>query len=208
MKYEVGLVALGLLLSGGAAWAESPPPPDSPAVDEQDRVADGDREQYRRDDLFCRRQAAASTGYVSPGRAAREEQVRGTIGGTALGAIAGALFGAAGGNAGAGAAIGAGAGLLAGTAVGADNARQAAADVERQYAAAYYDCMDNGGADEARDGDERDYAELPPPPPPPPPVYYYDYYYYRPAPVIVPAISFGFGFGGYHHWHHHHHHHH
>src|ERR1700748_1313250 len=82
-------------------------------------------------DMFCRRDAAAHTGYTTPGEAARDEQARGTIGGTLGGAALGAIIGGAGhGNAGTGAAIGAGAGLLAGTAVGAANANRAAADVE------------------------------------------------------------------------------
>ena len=59
------------------------------------------------------------------------EQANGTIGGTLGGAALGAVLGAAAGNAGLGAAAGAGAGLIAGTAVGADNARHAAADVKR-----------------------------------------------------------------------------
>ena len=58
-----------------------------------------------------------------------------------------------------GAAIGAGAGLIAGTAIGADNARRAASDVERAYGDAYYACMG-----EADDGpDDADYADGPPP---------------------------------------------
>ena len=75
-------------------------------------------------DLFCRRDAAARTGYITPGQAAGHEQTNGTIVGTLGGAALGAVIGAAAGNAGAGAAIGAGAGLIAGTAVGADNARR------------------------------------------------------------------------------------
>ena len=75
------------------------------------------------------------------GEAARDEQTRGTIGGTLGGAALGAIMGAAGGNAGLGAAAGAGAGLLAGTAIGADNARHAASDVQAAYADAYYACM-------------------------------------------------------------------
>ena len=95
--------------------------------------------------MFCRRDAAARTGYVTPGQAASHAQTSGSVGGTLLGAAAGAAIGSASGHAGAGALIGAGAGLIAGTAVGADNARHAASDVEQDYAAAYYACMDADG---------------------------------------------------------------
>ena len=160
--------------------------------------------------MFCRRDAAARTGYVTPGQAASHEQTNGTILGTLGGAALGAGIGAAAGNAGAGAAIGAGAGLIGGTAVGADNARRAASDVEHAYGAAYYACM--GEADNGPD--DADYAYGPPPPPgggyygpPPPPAYYgygpYPYPYY---PYYGPSVGFSFGFGGGHfgrgHWRH------
>jgi hypothetical protein len=114
---------------------DGPPPPSQQTA----QNPQGQNPQDRRSrDLFCRRDAAARTGYVTPGQAASHEQTNGTIFGTLGGAALGAAIGAAAGNAGAGAAIGAGAGLLGGTAVGADNARAAAADVERNYANAYY----------------------------------------------------------------------
>ena len=94
--------------------------------------ADASRPQADRD-IFCRRDAAARTGYTTPREAARDEQTRGTVGGTLGGAALGAVLGAAAGNAGLGAAAGAGAGLIAGTAIGADNARHAARDVEAAY---------------------------------------------------------------------------
>jgi hypothetical protein len=143
-------------------------------------------------DMFCRRDAAARTGYTTPREAARDEQTRGTIGGTLGGAALGAIIGAGAGNAGLGAAAGAGAGLIAGTAIGADNARHAARNVEADYADAYYGCMHEDGRQAAYDA----------PPPgygygygPPPPAYYYPpaYGYY---PYYGPSLSFGFGFGG------------
>jgi len=165
-------------------------------------------------DLFCRRDAAARTGYVTPGQAANHEQTNGTIFGTLGGAALGAAIGAAAGNAGTGAAIGAGAGLVGGTAVGADNARAAAADVERNYANAYYACM----GEAANYGpDDEDYAYGPPAPPasypaggyygpPPPPAYYYGPYPYPYYPYYGPSVGFSFGFGGhrggFRHWHH------
>ena len=122
------------------------PPPDSSSLD-----------------LYCRHQAAASTGYVTPAQAARRAQTTGTVGGLFGGAALGALLG--GRNAGTGAAIGAGAGLLAGSALGASNAQHAASEVERRYDDAYYGCMD------ANRAPPPDYIPAPddaPPPPPPP----------------------------------------
>ena len=167
-------------------------------------------DQQRDRDIFCRRDAAARTGYTRPGDAARDEQARGSIGGTLGGAALGAIIGGASGDAGVGAVIGAGAGLLAGTAVGADNARRAARDVEADYSAAYYACMHqaDSGSRSAYNYDDRDYdydrygpdyAYAPPPPPPP---YYYRPYYrpYGYAPYYGPSISLGFGFGGHRGW--------
>lgn len=168
----------------------------------QERQASAEEE--RRRDLFCRRDAARRTGYTTPGEAARDEQARGTIGGTLGGAALGAIIGGAAGDAGTGAAIGAGAGLMAGSAIGADNARRAANDVEADYGDAYYACMDTA-QDDVIDGDRyaSDYAA-----PPPPPVYYaprpypyyarpYPYYgsgYYGPR-FYGPSIGLSFGFG-------------
>ncbi|MEO8302071.1 MAG: hypothetical protein ABI608_09770 [Rhizomicrobium sp.] len=168
--------------------------PDAPrnsAVPPSGAQAQADR------DMFCRRDAAARTGYTTPREAARDEQTRGTVGGTLGGAALGAILGAAGGNAGLGAAAGAGAGLLAGTAIGADNARQAARNVEADYASAYYGCMH-------QDTRQTAYYDDPPPaygygygPPPPPPAYYYPRPYYGGYyPYYGPSVSFGFGFGG------------
>jgi hypothetical protein len=161
---------------------------DARAQDSRAQAAAQDR------DMFCRRDAAARTGYTTPREAARDEQTRGTIGGTLGGAAVGALLGAAGGNAGLGAAAGAGAGLIAGTAIGADNARHAARSVEADYADAYYGCMHE-------DSRQAAYDDAPPPgygygPPPPPPVYYYPRPYYGYYPYYGPSVSFGFGFGG------------
>jgi hypothetical protein len=148
-------------------------------------------------DMFCRRDAAARTGYVTPGEAARDEQTRGTVGGTLGGAALGAIIGAGAGNAGLGAAAGAGAGLLAGTAIGSSNARAAASDVRAAYGDAYYACMHEDGREAAYDGPPPGYGYGPPPPAYyyPPPYGYYPYY-----PYYGPSLSFGFGFGGGHGW--------
>jgi hypothetical protein len=184
-------------------YAQTPPPPAAydnaqrrPGSQAQPTQAEADRNMAERD-VFCRRDAAARTGYTTPGEAARDEQTRGTVGGTLGGAVLGTVLGAAAGNAGLGAAAGAGAGLLAGTAIGADNARHAANDVQAAYSDAYYGCMhedqragyyDNGAP---RPG----YAYGPSPPPayyyPAYPAYSYPYPYYYGS-----GLSFGFGFGG------------
>lgn len=178
-----------------------PPPP--PRGNYQAGAQPSPQQAQADRDIFCRRDAAARTGYTTPRDAARSEQTRGTVGGTLGGAALGAVLGAAAGNAGLGAAAGAGAGLLAGTAIGADNARHAASDVEAAYADAYYACMHEDGRQAAYDGPGYD---APPPPlayaygPPPPPYYgpypyYYPYPYYGPS-YYGPSVSFGFGFGG------------
>ena len=128
MRRTISLISLGLMLFGTAAVAQPAPPPPSP-------------DQSR--DMYCRQSAAASTGYTTPGEAARRAQTNGTIGGLIGGAALGAIIG--GRNAGTGAAIGAGAGALAGSAVGSANADQAAADVQRRYAETYYGCMNGYG---------------------------------------------------------------
>ncbi len=167
----------------------------APSASQSGQQAAADR------DIFCRRDAAARTGYTTPREAARDEQTRGTVGGLLGGAVLGTVLGAAAGNAGLGAAAGAGAGLIAGTAVGADNARHAARDVEADYGRAYYDCMHEDGGRQAAAYDRRDYGDYGDyPPPPPPPVYYRPYgapyypYYYGPA-YYGPSFTFGFGGG-------------
>jgi hypothetical protein len=178
-------------------YPDGPPPQDNRgAYPDSQRNAGAQAQQADRD-MFCRRDAAARTGYTTPREAARDEQTRGTIGGTLGGAALGAIIGAGAGNAGLGAAAGAGAGLIAGTAIGADNARHAARDVEADYADAYYACMhEDGGRQAAYDGPPPGYGYGPPPPgyyyPPP-----YGYPYY---PYYGPSVSFGFGFGGGHGW--------
>lgn len=183
-----------------------PPPPNSSVyADRQPSAAAQANADAGRDrDMFCRRDAAARTGYTTPGQAAHDEQVRGSVGGTLGGAALGAIIGAGAGNAGLGAAAGAGAGLLAGTAIGSGNARQAARDVQADYSSAYYACMHQADSGRSAYGyGDADYDYGPPPPPPPPGYYgypapYYPYYY-GPA-YYGPSVSFGFGFGGGRHW--------
>jgi hypothetical protein len=210
------LAALSLALMSATAFAQTedapnappaqlsgpyagPPPGAQPQGPPPGAYAQGPSDQQQRD-MYCRQDAAARTGYMSPGRAATNAQANGTIGGTLGGAALGAIIGGASGHAGAGAAIGAGAGLLAGTAIGSANAQAAAGDAERNYANAYYACM--GGAPGP---DNAAYAYGPPPPGayPPPPPYYGPYPYPYPYPYYYgpPVIGVGFGWhGGWRHW--------
>ncbi|HEY1876268.1 MAG TPA: YMGG-like glycine zipper-containing protein [Rhizomicrobium sp.] len=174
------------------------PPPGYQNGPEQGPPQSAQQAQADRD-MFCRRDAAARTGYTTPEQAASHEQANGTIGGTLGGAALGAVLGAAAGNPGLGAAAGAGAGLIAGTAVGSDNARRAASSVQAAYADAYYACMHGEGQQAAYGPNGGPYGPPPPgygyPYPPPPPYYYgygpYPYYPY----YYGPGVTFGFGFG-------------
>ena len=182
-------------LSGGNPSDDDRGPP--PSSGNQGPPPGNAQAQEQRRDMFCRRDAAARTGYVTPGQAASREQTNGSVGGTVAGAALGAAIGSASHAAGAGALIGAGAGLIAGTAIGADNAQHASSDVERAYADAYDACMTEADDRGPPDGQ---YAYGPPPP-----GYYapypYPYPYYYPPYYYGPAVSFGFGFGGYHGFH-------
>ena len=225
------IAALSVALMAGTALAQpSANQPPSRLSDTARNAPDGDDDDYGPPppagqrgqapsaqqaaadrDMFCRRDAAARTGYTTPGQAAHDAQVSGTVGGTLGGAALGAIIGAGSGHAGAGAAIGAGAGLIAGTAVGASNANHAAADVQAAYGDAYYACMHEDGRSAAGYG-----YDAPPPGygyPYPPPGYGYPYYGpgyygpgYYPGYYYGPSVSFGFGFGGRGYrggWHHH-----
>ncbi|MGO4332260.1 hypothetical protein AB4Z48_32000 [Cupriavidus sp. 2TAF22] len=93
-------------------------------------------DQFRADDYGCRQFAFGQVGGVTANQAATTSAVGSAAVGTALGAAAGAAF-----NGGAGAAVGAGVGLLTGAAVGAGNAQYAGYGSQRQYDAAYVQCM-------------------------------------------------------------------
>jgi len=180
---------------------DGPPPPSASSNGAPDDRSSGNAQAQQSRDMFCRRDAAARTGYVTPGQAARDSKTSSQVGGTLGGAALGAIIGGASHNAGAGALIGAGAGLIAGTAIGSDNAHRAAADVERAYSDAYYACMDEADDRGPPPGDRR-YAYGPAYPDydygPPPPAYYAPYPYYYPPYYYGPSVSLGFGFGGYH----------
>jgi len=180
-------------LSAGQSYDDRDGPP-APPSQGQGNAQNNPQTPDPSRDMYCRRAAAASTGYVTPDQAANHEQAAGSIGGAVGGAALGAIIGGASHAAGAGALIGAGAGLIAGTAIGSDNAQHAAADVREAYSNAYYACMaDNGTPPPGQ------YAYGPPNAAygPPPPGYYGPYPYGYPYPYYYgPAVRFNFGWGG------------
>ena len=110
------IAALTVALLGGTALAQpaNSPPTDlsgtarsAPDFDADDRYgppvsdrqanprAQATANEQRDRDMFCRRDAAARTGYTNPRDAARDEQARGSIGGTLGGAALGAIIGGA-----------------------------------------------------------------------------------------------------------------
>ncbi|WP_149136647.1 YMGG-like glycine zipper-containing protein [Cupriavidus campinensis] len=93
-------------------------------------------DQFRGDDYNCRQFALGQVGGVSAQQASNTAAVGSAAIGTALGAAAGAAF-----DGGSGAAVGAGVGLLTGAAVGAGNSYNAGYGSQRQYDAAYVQCM-------------------------------------------------------------------
>ena len=96
-------------------------------------------DQFRVDDADCRNYAYSTV--VGPSQAATNTAAANAAAGTAIGAAAGAIIGSASGNAGAGAAIGAGTGLLFGSAAGANAWNYSYYGLQRQYDAAYVQCM-------------------------------------------------------------------
>ncbi|MGE5171068.1 MAG: glycine zipper family protein [Rudaea sp.] len=96
-------------------------------------------DQFRIDDDYCRSYAYSVV--VGPSQAATNTAAANAAAATAIGAAAGAIIGSISGDAGAGAAIGAGSGLLFGTASGADALGYSSWQLQRQYDAAYVQCM-------------------------------------------------------------------
>ena len=96
-------------------------------------------DQFRLDDADCRNFAYSTV--AGPSQAATNTAAANAAAGTALGAAAGAIIGSASGSAGAGAAMGAGTGLLFGSAAGANALGYSYYGLQRQYDAAYVQCM-------------------------------------------------------------------
>ena len=136
---RLGATLLGLPLLALASCAPVPPVtgPMVLATPPQGK----DPQRFQQEDAFCRQQAFAAIGGLSPQQQAGNAAVGSAAVGTAVGAAAGALLGAAAGNPGAGAAIGAGTGLLAGSAIGANNAQAAGTNTQAAYDQAYAQCM-------------------------------------------------------------------
>ena len=98
-------------------------------------------DQFQADDHSCREFAQYSIGGTQATQQANNAAATNAFWGSALGAAAGAIIGSATGGAGQGAAIGAGTGLLFGSATGANAAGYTYAQAQRQYDAAYLQCM-------------------------------------------------------------------
>ena len=97
-------------------------------------------DQFRVDDATCRQYAQGVVGGPQA-QAASDAAAANAVAGTVLGAAAGAIIGAASGNAGQGAAIGAGTGLLFGSAAAGNSAGYSSYALQRNYDAAYVQCM-------------------------------------------------------------------
>jgi hypothetical protein len=93
-------------------------------------------DQFRGDDLECRRFAQLQVNGHNPNQTTIDPGVRNAAIGTAVGALAGAAIG---GHQGAG--IGAGAGLLVGSLSGAEAASSSNYGTQRNYDNAYIQCM-------------------------------------------------------------------
>ncbi len=98
-------------------------------------------EQFRADEGECRNYAQAVVGGPNAAQPANDAAAANAVAGAALGAAAGAIIGSVSGNAGSGAAIGAGTGLLFGSAAGGNTAGYSSYALQRQYDAAYMQCM-------------------------------------------------------------------
>jgi hypothetical protein len=122
---------LGLL--GLAACASLPTGPTYHALPGTRKTFD----QFQVDDNNCRSYALARIGGKDATERANESATATAVAGTAIGAAAGGLI--AGGGRGAG--VGAGVGLLAGSMIGSEEARGSYRGTQRQYDAAYHQCM-------------------------------------------------------------------
>lgn len=166
MKHEVKIIAAALALSGLALLAGCASVPTAPSV--MALPGNGKSfDSFRFDDGDCRQYASQQVGGAS-----NDAAVRSAVVGTAIGAVAGAAIG---GHQGAG--VGAGTGLLFGSAIGAGSQQDANYGSQRQYDAAYIQCMYAKGHKVPVPGgygrtwtqapSEPIYAPSAPPPPPP-----------------------------------------
>jgi hypothetical protein len=135
-------------------------------------------EQFRGDDMQCRRYASEQIGETDANRAANDAAAKSAVVGTVVGAAAGAAIG---GHDAAG--VGAGTGLVVGSMAGASSGQYSAYATQRRYDLAYIQCMYATGhkvpvygsmVQQPKTGQgqpDQPPAYLPPPPghPPPPP---------------------------------------
>ena len=132
-------------------------------------------DQFQADDVSCRQYAQYTLGPSDPAKAANDAAGANAVVGAGLGAATGAIIGSATAQAGPGAAIGAGIGLLFGSLAGANAAGATYYGAQRQYDAAYLQCMYAKGNQVPMRAAPRYYR--------PPPPYGYPY----PAPQSPPG---------------------
>lgn len=97
-------------------------------------------DQFRADEGDCRQYAQMVLG-PNANQPANDAAAANAVGAAALGAAVGAILGSVTGHAGNGAAIGAGFGLLSGSATGSNTSGYSTYQLQRQYDAAYMQCM-------------------------------------------------------------------
>jgi hypothetical protein len=129
----VSLAAVGLL----AGCVTVPSGPAVTVLPGQQKTV----EQFRVDENACRAYAQAAIGGETAGQPAADAAAANAVAGAALGAAVGAILGSVTGDAGAGAAWGAGTGLLFGSAAGSNVAGYSSYALQRNYDAAYLQCM-------------------------------------------------------------------
>lgn len=132
MKSSTGFLAAALPLLLLAGCASVPTGPSVMALPGTGKSFD----QFRADDLECRRYAQDQVGGAGADQAATDAGVRSAVVGTVVGAAVGAAVGGR-----QGAAVGAGSGLLVGSVAGTGAAQSSAYGTQRRYDNAYIQCM-------------------------------------------------------------------
>lgn len=169
MKRNLNIAALGaaLLLAGCVSMPSGPGVMALPGTNKS-------FDQFRVDDMDCRRYASNQVGGDTAERAQADGALKSAAVGTAVGALAGAIVGGRGS-----VASGAGAGLLVGGVAGAGAGNASGRNLQQRYDHGYVQCMYSRGhkvPSAARFESGRPVAStyVPPPPPaagaiPPPP---------------------------------------
>ena len=142
MKRAIPLLVLAPLALTACTTTDAPPAPSGRLT-----VMPGPKKSLAAFDADERRCRAWADGHLdqTPGQAGADTTVKGAAVGTLLGAGTGAAIGSTYGQVGSGALIGAASGLALGTLAGASAGDRDAAAKQRQYDAAYAQCMKTAG---------------------------------------------------------------